>query len=413
LVALRADDVDLDRDRTLVRRFQAGDDTAFDELYRRYYDRLERFCRKRVGDGHAAEEVTQEAFTRALTALPGLDGELRFYPWVSVIAARLCVDYHRRQSRSEPAADPDPGGVTGGQEDIIDAVDASLVVAALARLAPRHQDVLHLREVEGWSYQRIADHYGVKVGTVETLLFRARRALRREFHLVDGAGLAALPLVGRVVQWAGRVRNRIPEWIPSTPSTSTLAAAATASAAAVALAIVPAHLSANANAAAVPTKARVHAIAARPDVGHAGPTGVNPSPGVAPTGAASSSASQSAAASVPAATETSTPTSTTAPASSTRPVGPGPTMTTVAAPVVPPASLGPVPIAIEAGDPVLALVPPVTIPSLGSVTGALPNLPVPTVPAHAPDLATTFDPVVGTAQKTVTNLVGGVLQRNH
>jgi len=239
-VALRADDVDLERDRTLVRRFQAGDGEAFDELYRRYHDRLERFCRKRVGDSHTAEELAQEAFTRALTALPDLGGDLRFYPWVSVIAARLCIDSHRRQSRSEPASDLDLGPVTGGQEDIIDAVDASLVIAALARLHPRHQDVLHLREVEGWSYQHIADHYGVALGTVETLLFRARRALRREFRIVDGAGLAAIPFLGRMMQLAGRVRSRVPSWVPTTPSPATVAAAATATAAAVVLAVVPA-----------------------------------------------------------------------------------------------------------------------------------------------------------------------------
>ncbi len=234
------DDVDLERDQTLVRRFQAGDDAAFDELYRRYHDRLERFCRKRVGDQHTAEEVAQEAFTRALTALPDLGGELRFYPWVSVIASRLCVDSHRRQSRSEPACDIDLGAVTGGQDEIVDAVDAALVVTAMARLAPRHQDVLHRREIDGWSYQRIADHYGVTVGTVETLLFRARRALRREFHLVDRAGLTALPVLGRVILLAGRARNRIPTWLPSNPLPSTLAVAATATAAAVALAVVPA-----------------------------------------------------------------------------------------------------------------------------------------------------------------------------
>jgi RNA polymerase sigma factor (sigma-70 family) len=239
LVALRADDVDLDRDRALVRRFQEGDDDAFDELYRRYHDRLERFCRKRVGDRDTAEEVTQEAFTRALTALPELAGEQRFYPWVSVIAARLCVDSYRQGLRSEPASDPDPGSVSGGQEAIIDAVDASLAVAALARLAPRHQDVLYLREVEGWSYQHIADHYEVTVGTVETLLFRARRALRREFHLVDRAGLLALPVVGWLIRGAARARHRIPSWVPSAPSPTSIAAAATATAAAVALAVVP------------------------------------------------------------------------------------------------------------------------------------------------------------------------------
>lgn len=243
-MALRADDVDISRDRALVQRFQAGDDAAFDELYRRYHDRLERFCMKRLGDELAAEEVAQEAFTRALGALGDLGGEQRFYPWVSVIAARLCVDHFRRQARSEPYSDANPGAAPGSQEEtLVDAVDASLAVAALARLAPRHQHVLHLREVEGWSYQRIADHYGVKVGTVETLLFRARRALRREFRVVDGSGLAAIPLLGRIVHLAARARHRVPAWVPATPSGSTLAAGVaatvTAAAAVAALAVVP------------------------------------------------------------------------------------------------------------------------------------------------------------------------------
>ena len=82
-MALRADDVDLNRDRLLVERFQAGDREAFDDLYLRYFERLRRFCQRRVGDAHEAEEVAQEAFVRALRAMP---------------AARLCAI---RQARNE------------------------------------------------------------------------------------------------------------------------------------------------------------------------------------------------------------------------------------------------------------------------------------------------------------------------
>src|SRR5438046_6604393 len=126
-MALRIDDVDLCRDRVLVERYQAGDAAAFDELYRRYYHRLERFCRKRVGDSHEAEEVAQEAFVRALSALPRLEGERRFYPWVSVIAARLCVDTHRRRSRTSPSDDIDLGTIEGGQDQVVDAVEVDLL----------------------------------------------------------------------------------------------------------------------------------------------------------------------------------------------------------------------------------------------------------------------------------------------
>src|SRR5687768_6769143 len=105
-VAMCADDVDLDRDRALVARFQAGDAAAFDELYLTYYSRLVRFCHRRVCDQDEAEELAQEAFARAWKALPRLGGEQRFYPWLSVIAGRLCLDALRKRSRHQALSVP-------------------------------------------------------------------------------------------------------------------------------------------------------------------------------------------------------------------------------------------------------------------------------------------------------------------
>jgi RNA polymerase sigma-70 factor (ECF subfamily) len=183
-MALRVDDVDLARDRTLVERFQDGDEGAFGELYRRYYDRLQRFCLKRVGDPVEAEELAQEAFARAYRAMPTLAGERRFYPWLSVIAARLCVDTHRRRARTSPSDEIDLGSVDGGQDAVVASVDMQVLERAMCRISERHREILVLREHEGWSYQRIAEHYDVSMGTVEALLFRARKSLRREFFLL-------------------------------------------------------------------------------------------------------------------------------------------------------------------------------------------------------------------------------------
>lgn len=210
-MAVRADDVDLRRDRLLVERFQSGDVAGFEDLYRRYYRRLFRFCLKRVGDPQEAEELTQEAFTRAYAAMPRFAGERRFYPWLSVIAARLCADMHRRRSRTEVQAEVDPGPVEGGQDQVFAAVDRELVTQALARLGPRHRDVLRLREEEGWTYQRIAAHFDVSIGAVEQLLWRARRALRREFEVVAGgdARLAAgVPVLGWLARRLHGLRAR-------------------------------------------------------------------------------------------------------------------------------------------------------------------------------------------------------------
>ena len=67
------DDVDLER-------CQSGDSAAFGNLYARYYDRLLRFCLRRLNDHHEAEDAAQEAFARAWKALPRFGGERRFYP---------------------------------------------------------------------------------------------------------------------------------------------------------------------------------------------------------------------------------------------------------------------------------------------------------------------------------------------
>jgi RNA polymerase sigma-70 factor (ECF subfamily) len=214
-VALRADDldpgaVDLDRDRELVLRYQQGDTAAFEELYRRYYPRLHLYCQRRVGDPHASEELAQEAFIRAMRAMPRFAGERRFYPWMTVIAQRLCIDHHRRTSRVEPIAEVDLGVVEEEHAELFGAVDRDHVAEAMQRLAPRHREVLGLREQQGWTYQQIADHLQVPVTTVEALLHRARKALKREFLVVSsGTRLAGFPILGWIVMRMAHIRARV------------------------------------------------------------------------------------------------------------------------------------------------------------------------------------------------------------
>jgi RNA polymerase sigma-70 factor (ECF subfamily) len=187
------DDVDLDRDRALVERCQAGDTAAFGNLYARYYERLLRFCLRRLNDRHEAEDAAQEAFARAWKALPRFAGERRFYPWLTVIAGNICTDMLRRRSRSTPTDDMEltaqhPVGVVGedtSEDLVLAAVEGDLVNRALDRLSTRHRHVLAMREGSGWTYQQIADHEGVEIGTIETLLWRARQALKREFAVVS------------------------------------------------------------------------------------------------------------------------------------------------------------------------------------------------------------------------------------
>ena len=110
-----------------------------------------------------------------------------------MIAGNICTDMLRRRSRSTPTDDMEltaqhPVGVVGedtSEELVLAAVDGELVNRALDRLSTRHRHVLAMREGSGWTYQQIADHEGVEIGTIETLLWRARQALKREFAVVS------------------------------------------------------------------------------------------------------------------------------------------------------------------------------------------------------------------------------------
>lgn len=205
--------VDVDRDRALVERCQNGERTAFDALYLHYHQRLLRFCVKRLQDRSDAEDVVQETFARAWRALPTFAGDRRFYPWLTVIAGNLCTDALRRRARLSPLDETTMRTSDMGSYDIEDAVfqavDAKMVTTAFENLKPRHRRVLDLRERSGWSYQRIAEEEGVGVSAVETLLWRARNALKREFALLAGAEGKAGALIGLAMTFPRNALRRL------------------------------------------------------------------------------------------------------------------------------------------------------------------------------------------------------------
>lgn len=205
-VALRADDVDLDRDAALVERFQTGDEEAFADLYRRYFGRLRRYCQRRLGDHHDAEEAAQEALVKAYRALPNFGGDRRFYPWLRVIATNVCNDRCKRKAPAAPA-DPDGGDVV--VDSVFDAMDAAFVRAALRDLNPRHRAALSLW-AEGRASRDIAEELGCSTGAADVTLHRARQSFRARFLAITGDGkLGALALFPALGRWATRWRNRI------------------------------------------------------------------------------------------------------------------------------------------------------------------------------------------------------------
>jgi RNA polymerase sigma-70 factor, ECF subfamily len=189
-------------DAELVVRCQEGDRSAFADLYRRHEGSLRRFCLRRLRNVEDAEEATQEAFTKAWFALPRFGGERRFYPWLTVIAGNVCTDMLRRRSRLVPFDETvlrQPDHVQdGADEEVLVRADRKVAVEALAHLSVRHQRILHMREESGWSSERIAAYEGVGIPAVDSLAWRARQALRREFVAIwqSGGRMAGVVVAG-------------------------------------------------------------------------------------------------------------------------------------------------------------------------------------------------------------------------
>src|SRR5215211_2943175 len=168
-------------DAQLVTAVRGGDDTAFEELYRRYQRRIRGFVARRVGDPGRAEDLTQEAFLSALRALRSNDAEIAWRPWLYEIARNATIDFHRRRRHVEE------------------------ISVEHDELPARHLRVLVLRELEGLSYREIGERLQLTPGAVESTLFRARRRLEREFEeLAAGrrcvAARATIALVAEAVE---------------------------------------------------------------------------------------------------------------------------------------------------------------------------------------------------------------------
>lgn len=202
--------VETERDASLLGRHRAGDPTAFGELYQLHYDRLVRYLRHRVRDWHVAEEIAQDTFVRAYGAAAHLKDDSRFYPWLTVIAQRLAIDWFRRSGRVSLVAELDRelGEEAPADEGVIAACEAEAVGAAMGRVRERHRQVLRWQN-EGMSYEDIAERLNAPLTTVPPLLFRARQALRREYlALMETERIAAVPVLGALVAWSRRWRAR-------------------------------------------------------------------------------------------------------------------------------------------------------------------------------------------------------------
>lgn len=169
-------------DDELCRAVAQGDDHAFAELTSRHREWLVGLCRRNLrGDAHRAEDIAQECFIKLHAVLQRDHRPLKPRAWLSVVARNACIDVHRT-THAEPTDELNDTGV-----DAVDPFEADSILAeAWEGLAGRHREVLQHRELMGLSYDEIAVAMDTTVSAVETLLYRARAALRRNYRQAGG-----------------------------------------------------------------------------------------------------------------------------------------------------------------------------------------------------------------------------------
>ena len=174
-------------DAPLLARLRAGDARAFEELVSAYQHRVFGVALRMLGARAEAEEIAQETFLRAHRALGEFRGDARLGTWLHAIASRLCLDRlasgPRRYERSDDLA---LAQAPAGGADAVGALERGELEAALrdavAALPEDRRIVVVLRDLEGLSYEEIAEALGLPLNTVRTRLHRARLDLKAKLE---------------------------------------------------------------------------------------------------------------------------------------------------------------------------------------------------------------------------------------
>ncbi|QSA99044.1 RNA polymerase sigma factor RpoE [Methylococcus sp. EFPC2] len=185
-------------DEELVRRVQAGDRKAFDLLVLKYQHRIVQLINRYIRDPHESQDVAQETFIKVYRALPGFRGDSAFYTWIYRIAINTAKNHLASRARRPTDDDIEldaaeqfesatglrdqetPEGVLLSEEL------AGVIQLAVDELPDELRTAITLRELDGLSYEEIAQVMNCPVGTVRSRIFRAREAIDKKMNTVLG-----------------------------------------------------------------------------------------------------------------------------------------------------------------------------------------------------------------------------------
>jgi RNA polymerase sigma-70 factor (ECF subfamily) len=182
-----------DADGPLVDRAKRGDQRAFEMLVVKYQRRIERLIGRMIRDADLVQDVAQESFIRAYRALPQFRGDSAFYTWLYRIAVntakKMLVELKRDPLVTESARagsmqddetsriENEPSHAETPEAALASKEIAATVNAAIDALSEDLRQAITLREIEGLSYEEIADVMNCPIGTVRSRIFRAREAI--------------------------------------------------------------------------------------------------------------------------------------------------------------------------------------------------------------------------------------------
>jgi RNA polymerase sigma-70 factor (ECF subfamily) len=181
-------------DQALVERVQRGDKKAFDLLVLKYQQRIMKVLSRYVRDPSEVQDLAQEAFIKAYRALPKFRGDSAFYTWLYRIAINTAKNYVVAQGRRPPNADIEATEAeqyegesalkeyaSPERETLRDEITET-VFKAIEALPEDLKTAITLRELEGMSYEEIADAMDCPIGTVRSRIFRAREAIDHQLR---------------------------------------------------------------------------------------------------------------------------------------------------------------------------------------------------------------------------------------
>ncbi len=179
-------------DQALVERVQQGDKKAFDVLVLKYQHRIIKLVARFVKNGDEVQDVTQEAFIKAYRALHNFRGDAAFYTWLYRIAINTAKNYlvsARRRATDSAVDAQDAEQYDDGdwlreyatpEKELLAQEIKQVIHKAISELPSDLKEAVTLREMEGLSYEEIAEVMDCPIGTVRSRIFRAREAIDKQ-----------------------------------------------------------------------------------------------------------------------------------------------------------------------------------------------------------------------------------------